>query len=254
MAEKNIIGDDKAESFYQQSLKILNKSKIPYLVGGTFALTAYTCIRRPTKDMDIFCKAGDYPKILELFAASGYKTKVEDERWLAKVFKDRRFFDIIYNSGNAATPVKDAWFQESQTEKIYDIQVKVLPVTELIFSKAFIQERNKYDGADIAHLILKKNKNIDWTRLLGYMDQNWEVLLMQLLNFRYVYPSEREIIPHWLMDELIGRLQSQMKLPTSKMKVCRGRIFSGTDYEIDVKQWGFADLVGGKNEPSEQPE
>jgi len=249
MADKNVFGNNRAEGFYQQSLRILNKSKIPYMVGGTFAVVAYTGIRRPTKDMDIFCKAGDYPKILEVFAAQGFKTNVEDERWLAKVHQDRYFFDIIYNSGNAATPVNDQWLQESQKAKIYDIDIKILPVTELIFSKVFIQARVKYDGADIAHLILLKYKHIDWKRLLSYMDQNWEVLLIHLLNFRFVYPSEREVIPRWLLDELLGRLESQMDLPTSKMKICRGRLFSGEDYEIDVKEWGFADLVGGKNEP-----
>lgn len=251
MAEKNIIGNDKAESFYQQSFKILNKSKIPYMVGGTFAVTAYIGIQRPTKDMDIFAKAGDYPKILELFAAEGYRTNVEDERWLAKIHKDRYFFDIVFNSGNAATPVTDSWLQESQTAKIYDIAVKILPVTELIFSKIFVQARIKYDGADISHLILLKHKHIDWKRLLAYMDQNWEVLLQHIINFRFVYPSERELIPRWLLDELLDRLSAQLNLPTSKVKVCRGRLLSVDDYEIDIKQWGFADLVGGRNEPSE---
>ena len=31
------------------------------------------------------------------------------------------------------------------------------------------------------------------------------------------------------------------------MKVCRGRMFSRIDFEIDVKEWGFAD-VGGEGE------
>ena len=51
----------------------------------------------------------------------------------------------------------------------------------------------------------------------------------------------------WVMDELLDRLAKQLDLPPPQMKVCRGRMFSRIDYEIDVKQWGFAD-VGGEGE------
>ena len=69
----------------------------------------------------------------------------------------------------------------------------------------------------------------DWRRLLGYMDLHWEVLLVHLLNFRWAYPSERENVPRWLMDELIVRLKQQLDLPSSRWKICRGRIFSERD-------------------------
>jgi uncharacterized protein YqkB len=238
-----------ADEFYIDSLKILKKSKIPFMVGGTYAVMSYVGIDRPTKDMDVFCKAGDYPKILHLFSEQGYKTENTDERWLAKVKKGRYFFDVIYNSANAVAPVTDEWFKESQTGKILDINVNLLPPTELIFSKVFVQDRYKFDGNDIAHLILLKHKDIKWERLLSYLDQYWEVLLGHVLHFRFVYPSEREIIPRWLLDELLNRLNNQINLPTPNMKVCRGRIFSFADFEIDVKQWGFADLIGDHNEP-----
>src|SRR5579864_3318261 len=35
MADKNVVGDERAENFYQHSLKLLNKSKIPYMVEAT---------------------------------------------------------------------------------------------------------------------------------------------------------------------------------------------------------------------------
>src|SRR6266702_2912537 len=70
---------------------------------------------------------------------------------------------------------------------------------------ALLKLLHRYDGADIAHLILKQHAQIDWRRLLGYMDLHWEVLLVHLLNFRWAYPSERENVPRWLMDELIVR-------------------------------------------------
>jgi hypothetical protein len=112
----------------------------------------------------------------------------------------------------------------------------------------FIQARDRFDGSDIAHLILLRHQEINWEKLLSLMEQYWEVLLAHLLNFRFIYPSEREKIPSWLMKELLSRLQHQFELPTPKMKVCRGRMFSVADYTVDVTDLGCADVVGGENE------
>ena len=42
-------------------------------------------INRATKDLNVFCKAGDFPRILLHFKEHGFETEVEDERWIAKV-------------------------------------------------------------------------------------------------------------------------------------------------------------------------
>lgn len=55
-----------------------------YLLAGTHAVNAYTGMDRPVKDLDLFCRAGDYPRILSHLQPFGYELEVEDERWLAK--------------------------------------------------------------------------------------------------------------------------------------------------------------------------
>jgi hypothetical protein len=122
--------------------------------------------------------------------------------------------------------------------------VRITPPTEFILSKLFIQDRYRYDGADVAHVILKKHDAIDWHYLLDAMELYWEVLLIHLLNFRFIYPTERTCIPHWLLDELLARLHAQADMPAARMRICRGRLFSPRDYVIDIKEWGFADVVG----------
>jgi hypothetical protein len=237
-----------AHRFYAEVLKILKESKVSFMVAGGFAVNAYTGLKRPTKDIDVFCKAGDYPKILNKFTALGYKTQVQDERWIAKIFKGKFYVDLIFGSSNLVAPVNDDWFKEKHLAKIFNYEVHIPSVTDLIRSKVFIQNRDRFDGSDIAHLILIRHQDINWERLLCDMEQYWEVLLMHLLNFRFIYPSERERIPSWLLHELISRLQHQFELPTPKMKVCRGRMFSVADYTVDVTELGFADVVGAENE------
>lgn len=233
-----------AHGFYAGALDILCASGIPFLIAGTYALNAYTGLRRQTKDIDVFCKPGDYPRILHLFQERGYTPTIEDERWLAKVWKDEDFFDVIFNSTAGVTPVSEAWFIEEREAEIFGHKVRILPPTEFIWSKAFVQNRERYDGADIIHVMLKEHETIDWRRLLTYMEPYWEVLLAHILNFRFVYPTERHRIPQWLMDELLERLKLQDGLPVPETRICRGRMFSRTDYRIDIQEWGFADIAG----------
>jgi hypothetical protein len=237
-----------AHAFYADVLKILKDSKFSFMVAGGFAVNAYTGLQRPTKDIDIFVKAGDFPKILNKFTSLGFKTQVQDERWIAKIFKGKLYVDLIFGSSNLLAPVTDDWFRDSVPAKFFNLEVRMPYVTHLIWSKVFFQNRERYDGADVAHLILVKHQEINWERLLCAMEQYWEVLLIRLLNFRFIYPSEREKVPSWLLRELLSRLQHQFELPTPKMKVCRGRIFSVVDYTVDVTELGFADVVGGENE------
>lgn len=245
--------DPDAEPFVVEAVQELVGSKIPFLIAGTYAVSAYTGISRPMKDFDIFCKAGDYARILAHFKSKGYAVEIEDERWLGKVLKGKHFFDVIFASSNGTMPVGDDWFDDARQVDMCGQQVWIVSPTELIWSKAFVQLRHRYDGADIAHVILKAHDRIDWRKLLGYLEVHWEVLLMHLLNFCWIYPSERDKLPQWLMDELLDRLRVQQELPMPQMKICRGRMYSHADFEIDVREWGFAD-VGGEGELRGQEE
>jgi hypothetical protein len=233
-----------AEAFYIEGLKLLAQSGIPFLLSGTYALTAYTGVVRPTKDLDVFCRAGDYPRILAFFQDRGFDVSVEDERWLARVIQGRFFFDVIFNGKSASIPVTDEWFEGAPVTAIYGTPVRLTPPTELVWSKMYVQDRDRYDGADVAHLILKCWAEIDWRRLLAHMEPDWEVLFVHLLNFRYIYPGDRDVVPAWLTRELTGRLAAQLEAPASRTRVCRGRLFSPTEFAPDVFDWGFADIVG----------
>ena len=231
----------RAEVFYAQALRELAELDLPFLLAGTYALSAYTGVARETKDLDIVCKPSDYPRILNHFRDLGYTVEIEDERWLGKVFQHQDFFDVIFAFWHGMAPVTDQWFESAPRIEVFGTPMRIIAPTELIWSKAFVQLRHRYDGADIAHLILKQHDQIDWRRLLAYMELHWEVLLAHLINFRWAYPSERDCVPRWLMDELIARLKAQVDLPPPRVKICRGRLFSQVDYASAVEEWGFVD-------------
>jgi hypothetical protein len=237
-----------AEDFYSQCIRMLAASEIPFLLSGTYALACYTGISRPTKDVDVFAKAGDSLKILSYFKSQGFDIQVVDERWLARIVRGELFMDVIFNMPTASIHVTDDWFDRAPRAQLFETSVRLVPPTEFVWSKIFVQDRYRYDGADVAHMILKRHEEIDWHQLLKHMELYWEVLLVALLNFRFIYPSERDHVPRWLIDELLERLNAQLDMPTPEMPVCRGRIFSPRDYLIDVSEWGYSEAVGNLEE------
>src|SRR5438552_1880177 len=237
-----------AEFFYSEVLGLMAESGIPFLVSGTYALASYTGIDRPTKDVDVFAKAGDALKILHFCKERGFDVEIVDERWLYRVTRSDLFVDIITNMPTVTTHVTDEWFVGAPDAELFGATVKLVPPTQFIWSKIFVADHHRYDGADVAHMMLKRHDEIDWRQLLSHMELYWEVLLIALLNFRFIYPSERDVVPQWLMDELLERLRDQADVKGPGKKVCRGRIFSPRDYAIDVEQWGFSEAVGNLEE------
>ena len=237
-----------AEAFYSEVLQMMARSRIPFLVSGTYALASYTGIDRPTKDVDVFAKAGDALRLLTYFKEHGFDVETVDERWLNRITRGELFVDIITNMPTVTTHVTDDWFDEAPEAELFGARVKLVPPTQFIWSKIFVQDHHRYDAADVAHMILKCHEHVDWRKLLSHMELYWEVLLIALLNFRFVYPSERDLIPTWLMDDLLGRLRDQSSMKPPAKRVCRGRIFSPRDYAIDVEQWGFSEAVGNLEE------
>lgn len=233
----------KAEAFYKQVLEELLTSKIPFIIGGTYALRFYTGINRPTKDIDIFCKAGDYPHILKMFSDKGYKVEITDERWLAKIYKGKYFVDIIFGSVPGFWPITDSWLQSAQKGEILGLEVNFTPPEELIVSKAYRMDRNNFDGADVTNLILKCGAQLDWERVLRRTEPYWEVLLVHILLFRFIYPSDRHLIPKWLITDLVNRVKAQLDLPEPREKVCRGSLLSPFHFEIAYKKWGYNDFT-----------
>lgn len=230
-----------AGAFYRKILSVLQESGIEFMVGGSFAVFAYTDTFRQTKDMDIYCRPADYPELLKLFAAKGYDTQLTDVRWLAKVFdQDGHFIDIIFDTVNNICKVDDTWFANGREALVLDMPVKLIAPEDLIWGKLYVMNRERYDGADINHLLLKQGKTLDWQRLSDLMEPNWHLVLSALLLFQFVYPADyAEIIPRELFDRLMDRAKEQYELPMPVVRICRGPLIDQTQYEVDIKDWGY---------------
>src|SRR5690606_15281576 len=117
----------------------------------------------------------------------------------------------------------------------------ICPVEETIWSKAYIMERERFDGADVAHLILARGETMDWQRLLTRFGEHWRLLLAHLVMFEFIYPDDANRIPRWLMEILRERMIDDESLDLPSDKLCGGTLLSREQYLNDVSSWGYQD-------------
>jgi len=228
--------------FYRHVLQALAGAGVPFLVGGAFGSAAFTGIDRPTKDLDLFIRREDYERIAALMRAHGYRAEMTFPHWLAKVYgDDGAFVDLIFNSGNGILPVDDEWFAHGSDAVVLDVPVKAAPVEESLCSKAFIMERERFDGADVAHLLRACAESLDWQRLARRFGPHWRVLLAHLVLFGFIYPADRDRVPRWLMDDLMARLHHELAAPAPDTNLCGGTLLSREQYLHDVEREGLQD-------------
>jgi hypothetical protein len=230
--------DPSAYHFYRAAFQILKDADVRFLLGGAYAFGYYTGITRHTKDLDVFVRAADVKSTLSVLGAAGYRTELLFPHWLAKAFHDYDFVDIIFSSGNGKCPVDDAWFDNAPVGKVLGVDVPLIPVEEMIWQKAYIMERERFDGADVNHLLRARGKHLDWDRLLGRFGSDWRVLLSHLVLFGFVYPGEQPTVPEKVLSELVARLS---KKDEGDRALCRGTLLSRMQYITDVEDWNYRD-------------
>jgi hypothetical protein len=233
--------DPETRDFYRQALSLLGQARCSFLVGGAYALAHHAGIQRHTKDLDVFVRRSDHPRLLEILSGAGFATELTFPHWLAKVRHGDTFVDIIFGSGNALVEVDDGWFEHAVEATVLDLPVRLCPPEETIWSKAFVMERERYDGADIAHLIRACGLRLDWPRLVRRFGPHWRLLLSYLVLFGYIYPGERAQVPAPVVEELLRRLQKETRSPAPAERVCQGTLLSRAQYLVDIESWGYQD-------------
>lgn len=226
---------------YRRTIRLLRDAGVPFLVGGAYAFRAYTGIERHTKDLDLFVRRADIPRALEALEEAGYEAEVTYPHWLAKARQGEDFVDLIFRSGNGVSEVNDGWFERAPAAEVFGEPIALCPPEEIIWTKAFIMERERFDGADVHHLLLRASERLDWEELLQRFDPHFHVLLAHLVLFRFAYPSERERIPAFVIERLVERFRSETEDPLPGERVCRGTLLSRAQYLVDIQEWGFRD-------------
>ena len=240
MSSNVIALSEATEQFYRQSIRTLQDAKVPFLVGGAYAFAVYTGIARNTKDLDIFLRPRDVERALDCFRRDGFEVERSFPHWLAKASCGEDCIDLIYRAGNGLCEVDDGWFERARRQEVLGEAALLCAAEDILWMKAYIMERERFDGADVAHLIQSCAERLDWAHLVRCFGNDWRVLLSHLVLFGFIYPSERHRIPSSVMSDLLQRAQEEISA-SSLDRVCRGTLLSRAQYLPDVQEGGYRD-------------
>ncbi len=232
--------NSKRDDVYRRSMEILQEANIPFLIAGAYVVEVYAGISRRTKDFDLYLRPRHVDAAIDALARAGYKTEKTFPHWLAKAGSGRMYIDLIFRAGNGLCEVDDSWFERAHDDKLLGLRVKICAPEEMIWMKAYIMERERFDGADIAHILQSCAEKLDWPHLVRLFGPDWRVLLSHLVLFGYIYPTEHGRIPAAIMDDLISRLQHDAPA-TGPDRLCRGTLLSRKQYLLDIQERGFRD-------------
>jgi hypothetical protein len=227
---------------FRETLMVLNRCRVPYVVSGAFALQVHTGIWRATKDLDLFLTPQDIPAALRCLKKNGFRCEVKDRVWLHKAHRHGFFIDLITGMSNAVFQVDRSWIENARPTLIMDVRARVLAAEELLVSKLFVVRRERFDGADIAHVIYGSQGNLDWNRILALVSEHWEILLFALVLYRYVYPAYSHYVPSWVWQRLLVRFSNELTTPDPSAEF-RGSLVDDKMFAIDVSEWGMEDIL-----------
>jgi hypothetical protein len=137
--------------------------------------------------------------------------------------------------------VDQSWIERSTPSEIFGIPVKVLGPEELIASKLFVTRRERFDGADIAHVFYGTRGRLDWQWLMQLVGEHWKLLFWHLVLFQYSYPAHTDFVPREIWDDLVRRFRAEIEHPDKNAEF-RGSLIDPLMFAIDVEEWGMRDL------------
>jgi hypothetical protein len=231
---------------YRAVLQSLQDAGVAFVVGGTYAMERLAGVARQTKDLDLFVLEDQWPIIEQALRRSGIDVRLEFSHWLGKATHGAALVDLIFAGGNGLVRVDDDWIEHGTPGVVLGFPVRFCPAEEMIWSKAFVMERERFDGADVLHILRRSGRELDWNRLRRRFGGLGNVLLAHLLLFLFVYPDATELVPEWLLDDLWAHRAA----PSSTSdRVCRGTLLSRAQYLVDVHAWGYADARAAPHGP-----
>ncbi|MFB3815159.1 MAG: nucleotidyltransferase [Terriglobales bacterium] len=233
---------DEQRRLFREVLELFNQRHIPCVVSGAFALQKHTGIWRDTKDLDLFLPPEDAALALRALAEDGFETQIADPVWLAKAHRGEFYVDLITGMSNAVVTVDRSWIERGAPTEILGVPTRVLGAEELIASKLFVTRRERFDGADICHVIFGTRGHLDWQRLRQLVAGHDELLLWALLLYAYVYPSCVTYVPRELWDSLLEGFRRRMDRPDPNA-LFRGSLIDPNMFAIDVEEWGMHDML-----------
>jgi len=172
-------------SIYSKAIDAVRSAQVPFMLGGGFALAAFTGRWRDTKDIDFYIKPQDRELVIQALSLAGFKDyfseRPYDRRWIYRSCQSGVIVDIIWAMANQRAQVDDQWFERSGSLEFCGQKLRIVPPEELMWCKLYILQRDHCDWTDVFNLLYAVGPQLDWRHLIERLEEDTP-LLKGLLN------------------------------------------------------------------------
>jgi hypothetical protein len=191
---------------YRHAIETLRKAGIPFMLGGGFALAVYTGRWRNTKDIDLYIAPSDREAAIKAITRAGFtdyfQTLPYDRNWIFRTTRDRMIVDLIWGMANQRAQVDALWFDHAVPISIRGESLLAIPVTEFIWCKLYILQRDHCDWTDVMNVLYAAAPLINWDHLLIRLEDDWPLLKSLLTLYGWLCPASARELPETLRRRL----------------------------------------------------
>jgi hypothetical protein len=201
----DLIPDDQWE-VYRDAIAIARDTGLPFMLGGGFALAAYTGRWRNTKDIDFYVLPHQRNHFIDAMTRAGfsdyYEQRSYDRGWIYRSFRDGTIVDLIWAMANRRAEAAESWFKNATELTVRGEKLSVIAPEELLWCKMYVMQRDHSDWPDILNLLHAVGPQLDWARVLQHVQQDEPVLRSLLTLFGWLSPERAAQLPEGLRRRL----------------------------------------------------
>jgi hypothetical protein len=229
---------------YARALRALAVARVPYVVGGTWALRHYGAPGREIEDLDLMIEPGEVERAVTALAGPGWSV-IQADPAQTRLGQGDGAVDLVHHFAQGYYPVDASWHRRGVPARIGAVPTLVACPEALIWSKAFVAARHRFDGADVVHLFHWTRGALDWDWLIDRFQPFPHVLLAYLNLFEFCYPATRDVIPGSVWETLLA--VAERPAEPSGPNVCLGTLLDRASFEFDVIARGYQQATAGRS-------
>lgn len=207
------------QDVYTKALAAVTEKDIPFALGGAFAVWHYTGIWRHTHDIDIFTTPENVQPIAEALTQAGFDDLGEqapgDREWIYHAIKADIIVDVIWRFANRLTMVTSDWMEQGSPGEFLGIDVKFIPMEELVWSKIYTMNKHRCDWPDIMRIFRANCATFNWKKLLDRVGEHWLLLDGVIDVFDWQFPADGACVPTEIRQELLRRKEEYRSDPSA---------------------------------------
>jgi hypothetical protein len=227
-------------SIYSRAIDTVRATGVPFMLGGGFALAAYTGRWRDTKDIDFYILPKDRDTVVAALTEAGFDDffgqRPYDRRWIYRSIQSGVIVDIIWSMANQRAQVDEQWFERSGALKLRGQELSIVPPEELMWCKLYILQRDHCDWTDVFNLLYAVGHQLDWPHVLRRLEEDTPLLKAVLNVYGWLCPKYILKLPQQLFRQLrMARPKTVVKQKRNHIRLLDSRGWFAALQPVDRK-------------------